>query len=809
MFSMPNHLVPEGQPMAHAEAIVRSGPVRVTVLTPQLLRIEYSPDAVFEDRPSYAFWNRALLVPEFDAVERNGVLTIETKAVRLEYSGGGVAFTGRSLRADVLATGETWHLGDREWDHNLGGTIRTLDNINGRTGLGLGLMSRKGWSVIDDSGSVVFDKTGWFARRRDPSDSLLLEQSRDLYLFAYGHEYAKCLADFYRVSGLPPTLPKYAHGVWWSRYWPYTDQELIELIEQFREARIPLTVSIADMDWHITKNEYTNGWTGFTWNKEYFPDPERFLRSMHERGVRVGLNLHPADGVYPHEAMYDQMVRAMGDGHDDGRGGATPAWTGDERAAPVPFEPENARFMEAYLRLLHRPLEKQGIDLWWIDWQQGDTCGLPGLDPLAALNHAHFLDLRREGGDGVVLSRYGGLGSHRYPVGFSGDSIATWESLAFQPELTATAANVGYGCWSHDIGGHMAGTGDPELYVRWVQFGALSPVLRVHSSRNPYNVRLPWEFDGEVGAALTEAFRLRGRLIPYIHTALTRHAEGGLPLCTPMYYHYPDCDEAYEHSAQYMFGGDLLAAPFVDPTVPAIGLSRRVIWIPPGRWYHFFTGECFEGPRRIALYGTIREIPLFAREGALIPMHDVDTSPTDPHPGSFSLLVFPTSPSRAELREEDGVIMLFEQRNGANELDLEVSIEADRDALAKMNSRSLSIVLRGYAAPHGVYLSDDPSGSSPAKLDSLPLVFNGTARAHLRWDDRPTFEPHHLRSERVRRLLRALAMPDTVKRTVGGALDKRWSLEALRGSVEQMSPAQTRALAETIAARAFEDVLLS
>ncbi len=787
---MPDHLKPNARPRARQAAIVTSGPLRVTVLTSRLLRIEYSPDAVFEDRCTAAFWNRELPVPVFEHRSADGVLEIETEHLRLEYSGTGLPFTPRSLRCEVRGTGTTWRYGDREWDHNLGGTIRTLDNIDGRVSLGHGLMSRRGWSVIDDSRSVVLNEDGWFVRRRDPGETVLLETSLDLYFFGYGNAYAEALRDFYRVSGQPPALPRYALGVWWSRYWPYTDRELIALVEQFQSREIPIAVSIADMDWHVVENDYTNGWTGYTWNRDLFPDPPAFLREMHERGVRVGLNLHPADGVHPHEAQYEAMREAMGG-----------ARAGD--AEPVPFEPADARFMEAYLRLLHRPLEDQGVDLWWIDWQQGEQSGLPALDPLLALNHAHFLDLRRDGTPRIVLSRYAGLGSHRYPVGFSGDSIATWESLAFQPELTATAANVGYGWWSHDIGGHMAGNGSPELYLRWVQFGVFSPIFRVHSSRNPYNVRLPWEFDGEIGHALEDAFKLRGRLIPYIATHLARHADGGIPLCTPMYYHYPEIDAAFDASSQYMFGNDLLVAPFVEPIESEVGLARRLVWIPPGDWYHLFSGERFVGPRRVGYYGGIHDTPLFARGGALVPMQSNGIPPSEPHPGRIELHVFPADASNAELIEEDGVSIRFGQREENGVLELDVALEVE--GTSTTNEREILVELRGFAPPIG------STGAPLTESRIGPFIVGSDRRRaiQVRWDGSPGVEPEHLRAARARRLLLAMDVPDTVKRTVGARLAEHFDLRALEGSIERLSPVQARALAETVSGRAFEDVLLA
>ena len=199
------------------------------------------------------------------------------------------------------------------------------------------------------------------------------------------------------------------------------------------------------MDWHITKTgNDSSGWTGYTWNRDLFPDPAGFIAWLHQHGLKTALNLHPADGVYPHEEQYAAMAKALD---------VDPA---TER--PIDFNLSDPAFARAYFEILHHPLEAQGVDFWWLDWQQGTRSRLAGLDPLMWLNHLHFYDLARDGSKRpFIFSRWCGLGNHRYPIGFSGDTVVTWESLAFQPYFTATAANVGYGWWSHDIGGHMGG----------------------------------------------------------------------------------------------------------------------------------------------------------------------------------------------------------------------------------------------------------------------------------------------------------------------------------------------------------------
>ena len=196
--------------------------------------------------------------------------------------------------------------------------------------------------------------------------------------------------------------------------------------------------------------------------------------------MKTSLNLHPASGIQPWEDHYPQMAKAMG---------IDPA-----TQKYVPFDITDKKFAINYMNLIHHPLEKQGIDFWWLDWQQEHTTKMAGVTPTWWLNYVHFTDQQREGKRPLLFHRWGGLGNHRYQIGFSGDTVSVWDSLAFQPWFTATAANVGYAYWSHDIGGHMPGAVEPELYTRWVQFGAFSPILRTHTTKNPETERRIWAY---------------------------------------------------------------------------------------------------------------------------------------------------------------------------------------------------------------------------------------------------------------------------------------------------------------------------
>ncbi|MBG0786877.1 MAG: DUF5110 domain-containing protein [Anaerolineaceae bacterium] len=637
-----NYLQLDFHPVTSPKSIVQFGAARFSVLTSKLIRMEYDPEQQFEDRPTQVFWNRNLPTPEFTVDKEDDHLVIETEHINLDYHPSDIGFNPYNLAITLNDTGLTWHYG-MENKSNLLGTVRTLDEVNGATALEPGLISRNGWSVVDDSHSLVFADEGWLAPRE--SDAI----TKDLYFFGYGHSYTDCIVDFQRLSGKTPIIPRFALGNWWSRYWAYTQDELTDLMQNFKAHEVPLSVCIIDMDWHIvdTGNE-SSGWTGYTWNSALFPDPDGFLVGLHNLGLKTALNLHPALGIHPHEQAYPAMAERLG--------------VDPKTKAPIPFDIANPDFTEAYFDLLHHPLEEMGVDFWWMDWQQGTNSSLAGLDPLFWLNHLHFYDRHR---DGVkrpfIFSRWGGLGSQRYPIGFSGDTIVSWESLQFQPYFTATAANVSYGWWSHDIGGHMGGVVEPELYLRWLQYGVFSPIMRLHSTNNPYQERRPWAFDAETTRHATRTMQLRHALIPYLYSAAWKNYTDGILPIRPMYHLYPEENDAYLCPTEYAFGSELIAAPFTTPQDVSTQSSRQVIWLPEGDWFDFAHGEHYAGNGWISYYGTLADIPVFAKAGAILPMGPLMGWENIASPKEITLHIYPGADNVFELYEDDGVSTGYQQ----------------------------------------------------------------------------------------------------------------------------------------------------
>ena len=590
------------EPVGREENTVQGKNYRFTLLTPCLIRMEYREDGKFEDRPTQSVWNR-----RFDAVPHRLVKDGEgfelfTDRMHVIYSGG--PFSKNSLMVKAIGGlhpfGANWYYGEE--DGNLGGTARTLDGVNGACALQDGILSQNGCAVLDDSKSLILTEDGWIAPRQ--GDGV------DIYLFTYGNDYKEALNDFYRLTGKTPMLPRYALGNWWSRYYAYTEDSYKELVTRFEKEEIPFSVGVIDMDWHLVEDvdpKYGSGWTGYTWNKNYFPDPERFMTWLHDHGMRITLNLHPADGIRAYEEAYPAIAAELGN-----------VDTANE--APVDFDITSKKFLEAYFKCVLHPEEEKGVDFWWIDWQQGNTTKLPGLDPLWMLNHYHYLDSARDGKRPITFSRYAGPGSHRYPVGFSGDTHMTWDSLDFQPYFTSTASNIGYGWWSHDIGGHMLGYKNNEMAARWVQFGVFSPINRLHSSKSEFMGKEPWRYPMEIGAVMTDFLRLRHSLIPYLYKMNHRAYAENIPLILPMYYSYPQNREAYGVKNQYEFGTAFMVAPITTPKHSGVNRGKVQVWLPEGLYIDFFTGMIYSGGRTLDMYRDIHSIPVLAHAGAIVPM---------------------------------------------------------------------------------------------------------------------------------------------------------------------------------------------
>ena len=645
----------QNNPVAAPEAQVITGNARFTVLTDRLIRMEWSETGQFEDHASLAIVNRSLPVPRFSVARKGAGVSIKTAALSLTYKGDG-AFTKDNLQASFKLNGKTvvWYPG-KEDTGNLMGTARTLDGCSGPDHINYsdpmekGILSRDGWAIVDESERhlLVADDSDWgqwVATRPEG-------KVQDLYLFAYGHDYKAALAAYAAVAGRIPLPPKFVFGYWWSRYWAYTDDEFLALGREFREREIPIDVMVIDMDWHETwpgaarrtRDDHGEGlgWTGYTWNRDLIGDPEGFLGEVHSMKLKTSLNLHPAVGIIPREKVYPEFVKdylSRTTDYDGPEGyvykGGEDIWNGPAKPgyhASVPYRMDQRAWADAYFNSVIHPLERQGVDFWWLDWQQyKQSRYVPGLSNTFWINHIFFNDKVRMNRDKapedaprpMIYHRWGGLGSHRYQLGFSGDTHIKWEVLGYLPEFTATASNVLYGYWGHDLGGHMQREEvptEPELFTRWLQYGVFSPIFKTHSTSSAILERRIWMFPTHY-EYMKEALELRYALTPYIYDMAREAYETGISLCRPLYYEYPETQEAYTWKQEYFFGDRILAATVCEP-VGADGKASRSVWLPAGtQWYDMAHHKLLKGGSVQELQYSIDQNCWFVKAGAIIPL---------------------------------------------------------------------------------------------------------------------------------------------------------------------------------------------
>ena len=637
---------PQAQDL-HKNVAYADNHVRFTVISDGAVRMEYAPDGQFVDTKSFVAVQRAYPAADY-RVKRGAWIEIATPKMVLRYRKNSGPFTASNLSVRSpkgAAVPFVWKPGMQQ-KGNLKGTYRTLDGYDGDTyvyderrpkmPIEDGLLATDGWTLIDDSDNFLFDgdkEWEWVEKRPD-------DGAQDWYFLAYGHDYKAALRDFTLFAGKMPLPPRYAFGYWWSRYWAYSDKELRTLVKNFRAYDIPLDVLVIDMDWHYTDGD-RGGWTGWSWNRTLFPDPAKFLRWLDGEGIRSTFNLHPADGVRCGEDSYADVARDMG---------IDPALK-----QTVPWVSSDKKFIRSIFRRILTPMERDGVDFWWLDWQQQPTDpAVEGLSNTWWLNYVFFSDMEKNRDVRPMLyHRWGGLGNHRYQIGFSGDASITWASLDFQPYFNSTASNVLYGYWSHDIGGHhMADRIDPELYIRWMQFGALSPVMRTHSAKSAGLKKEVWNFAPEHADILRSTIRQRYALAPYIYTMARKAYDEGISLCRPMYYEWPEASEAYAFRNQYLFGDDILVAPVTAPGKE--GYATVQVWLPEGKWYEWQTRTMLDGGRTVERTFALDEYPVYVRAGAILPMYGDTVKNLNANDEEILLTLFPGGSGEFSLYEDNG-----------------------------------------------------------------------------------------------------------------------------------------------------------
>ena len=629
---------------------VQRGCYRFSLLSDGLVRIEYAPDRRFEDRPSFVALTRPAAVA-FREVRENTdgaglvlvsdhlrIFCVDTARaptadnLRIEFSGG--AWTPDAVdkanlggchcsldcvndqlipkgvhpaTAALHDNGCHWSLWNYTWrsqgkkdgeilaenryaNMSLGRIIAETNEaewpeplreiVNERRKYPPGLLSRAGYFLLDDSKSPLIDPaTEWLAKREGG------EGARDWYFFGYGADFKRALADYRALCGAVPMLPRYALGLWYSRYPTFKQEGLIETAETFEQAGLPLSVLVLDLEWHRF------GWNGWDWNPEHISDPEGLLRFFGERGIHTTLNLHP-ESLPAGDSRAPAFLEAAGIGAEESKPVQSDRGEAIHKGC---YFSDNPRHMRAFMEVLHDPVKRQGVDFWWMDGLV-ELRETTHLDAQAWTNHLYQQHARRTypRERPMVMARSAGFGTHRYPFQFTGDTFCQWPVLKSSVEYLLRAGHMGQSYVTHDIGGHMGYSGKnlPEmLYLRWLQFGALSPICRLHSAGE--SERRPWKYSDEVQAGARASLSLRTSLVPYLYSLARESAEKGLPICRSNALEAPTWEAGYEIWDRYFIGDRLYAAPILEDG-DGLENSGATAILPPGGWVCGLTGRRIE-----------------------------------------------------------------------------------------------------------------------------------------------------------------------------------------------------------------------
>lgn len=683
--------------------------VEISFITDHCVRIRCLPPALARKNPpdvSQAVVLNGTRAPVTEIADAPGVLTLTTRALRVTVARRPLRITvadstGRILTQDDPVRGMGWSdppsSAVRVWHtmppdaryYGFGEKAGPLERRN--TAMTMWNADIPAYGSATDplyqsipfflamTGStahgVFFDNTWW-------SSFDMGKEARDLYAFgAEGGELnyyviagpspRAVIERFTELTGRMPLPPRWSLGYQQCR-WSYSpDSRVREIARGFRSRTIPCDVLYLDID-------YMEGYRVFTWSAKNFPDPKQLISDLGAEGFRVAVILDP--GIKA-DSSYTAYTTGLAGKHflrrPDGSVFYGDVWPG--RCAFPDFSAAGARRwwgdqMEGIIRA--------GVRGYWNDMNEPSVFNVPtktvdldvihddgGLFTPHAKNHnVYGLQMTRASYEGAlrhnpaerpfVLTRASYAGGQRYSAAWTGDNVASWEHLGLALTMCLNLGVSGQPFSGSDIGGFI-GSPSGELFTRWLQLGAFTPLMRGHSVINERN-KEPWEYGDSCTAINRATINLRYTLLPYLYTVMAEAAATGLPAMRPLFLEFP-ADMRFTHEASsFMLGPDLLVAPVLGPRI-----HEREVRFPEGGWYDRDDGTFREGGTTAVVSAPLDRIPVFARAGAIIPsqqvMQHTGEQPIDP----LTLTVYPLTAngtSASAYYEDDG--LSFDHQKG-------------------------------------------------------------------------------------------------------------------------------------------------
>lgn len=486
------------------------------------------------------------------------------------------------------------------------------------------------------------------------------------YYFIYGPSFASIIGQYTGLTGRTPLMPRFALGLHVGTYsggtWGYEDLTsqyyVVQLARKLRELGIPADILHLDSTWRIFGKKSGKGGTTFEWRQPGFPDPKAMFDSLYGLHFQMaGLHIRPRIDNGNVNNYLDMAYQAGVTYPENGKPGDFPDYFNE---AAVDWWWENCML----------PLAKQGCR--FVKTDEGSAFGHRGNEidrvgptgkeaerlhnvfPIAYAKAPFEQFMQYNDMRGMNHTREGFAGIQRYPFIFAGDWPSEWQY--FEPVIRAgiNCGLSGIGAWTHCMGGfeHVA---DPELYIRWCQFGMFSPVAMLFGMEHP-NYKEPWQYGEQALTIFRDYDRLRYRLIPYLYTAYYSMYSTGMPVMRALAILHQDDPNTYGVDDQYYFGDHLLICP-----VTVKDAVSRIVYLPEGTWFDYWSGRKYEGRQHLLVKTPLDKMPVFVKGGAIIPMQPLRQY-TEPEPtDSLIFEIFPEGNSDFTLYEDDGISLYYRE----------------------------------------------------------------------------------------------------------------------------------------------------
>lgn len=595
--------------ISNKESCIIGNKYRITILTPRLARLEYTPSGKFIDDPTALVINRTFPKTPYGITESETLIQIDTGIFTITYvkdKDFKAGNFGSNLKAVINNTTIEWQMNSPQVK-NLRGINYSIDSIKDKIILDTGLYSLDGYAVVKDNTPVLTENDIFIPRE---------EGSKDIYLFMYNKDFDGCLNDYFTLTGYPNLIPRYALGAWWYKNDNYTSKDIISLVDRFNKDNIPISIFLLG-----------DSWRG---NNNYIPsiDLKNVSNYLAQKNIKLGVTINPNLEIAKGTNEYNLII----------------SFTNEEKFKFIPLSNEK---LGIYLNMFINNLEMQGVELYSIDYNNPND----KID-LWKFAHYHHGKIETRGKRGLSLTRNHGIAVHRYPIIWSGKTLVNWTTLNLLPRYNLQGYNVGVSFIAHPIGGYHNGIEEAELYLRYIQFACFSPIFLLASEGGKYYKREPWKWNPIIENDIIYFMNLRYKLIPYIYTESYNYHKTGKGIVKPFYYDYPKILDDVQYKNQYFFGQNLFVSPITNKKNIVIDRVMKKVFVPDGIWFNLLDGKQYNGAKYYTNFYRDEDYPVFVKAGSIIPM---SYNIKEDIPSTLELNIYPLNDGTYNLYEDDGI----------------------------------------------------------------------------------------------------------------------------------------------------------